>query len=207
MPLSPEQLRDFHVSLILAPSPDPPPHLHQLLNRQWRKAEKILLQIAERCQYWNPQGFSVYVAATPVYEYHDLTPSQLEQIFGQGYGPPKIDLLASLERVLQDFFYRRAHPQNAYRGEIVVAILDQEPKHRQKLIRLLVDASLRLKEEHELGVLFAQIGEDILTKGFLHALDNDLHRAGARHDIVDARQLLDLKPDSIDQFLLNALLD
>ncbi|MFN5516161.1 MAG: hypothetical protein ACK5CA_15835 [Cyanobacteriota bacterium] len=207
MALSSEQLQNFHVSFLFAPSPDPPPHLHQTLNRQWHKAEKILLQIAERCQHWNPQGFSVYVAGVPPYRYSNLTPSQLTQIFEQGYAPPRLDLLAALETVLQDFFNRRDHPHNTYRGEIILVILDQEPKHRQKLIRRLVDSSHRLHHEHELGVLFAQIGEDILTKGFLHALDNDLHRAGARHDIVDARQLLDLQPDSIDQFLLNALVD
>jgi hypothetical protein len=202
-----DSLKDFHFSLILARSPNPSPLHLKTLNRHWQKAEVILQQIACRCYEWNPRGMSVYVAATPAYRYDFLSPAQLELVFGQNYTPSKLNLCVALEMVFQDYFFRRDHPKNTCAGEIAMVVLDQEPEERQKLVRLLVDTTRRLRQENELGVLFAQLGEDNITQGFLRALDDDLHRAGACHDIVDAQHLLNLTPAGIDQFLLNALID
>jgi hypothetical protein len=65
----------------------------------------------------------------------------------------------------------------------------------------------QLDTDEELGIGFVQIGEDMIARGYLTALDNHLEEAGAKFDIVDTKLLNAIKPDSLTEFLLGVLED
>jgi len=177
------------------------------LVKAWAQAEPILLMIAEKCHHLSPNNLDVYVASNPYYCYENVLPHQLKHIFNHTYAPPEINLYEPLKVVLNNYFqYRKQGPEYVH-GQIIIVAIDCEPPNRQGLIQLLVDTTRKLEHETELGILFVQVGDCLMTKAFLQALDDHLHRAGANFDIVDTQNLIYLNPETITHFLLGALFD
>ncbi len=203
----PEQLlKNRHYTFVLARDGQTrlcaPPGLAQ----QWQTAETSLLAIADACQRFNPQGISLYIADRPFQKYEGVTREDLQVIFKQGYDAIQdFDLCETLSDMMESYFQRKA--KGEIQGEIILIVIDTEPKQRQSLIQLLVNATHRIDDEEELGIMFAQVGEDLIAQGFLQALDDDLHQAGAHCDIVDTKRLAQLKLEDIHQFLLSAIVD
>ena len=75
------------------------------------------------------------------------------------------------------------------------------------LAKLIVATSHTLEADGDLAVQFVQIGQDPNATSFLKKLDDDLVKAGAKFDIVDAKTMDDLENMSITQVLLAAVND
>ena len=198
-------LENRKFTLILARDGNPDRIAPPGLVKAWAQAEETLLMIAEKCHHLSPDNLDVYVASSPYYCYEKVLPHKLKHIFNHSYAPPEINLYEPLQSVLNDYFQYRKKGQEYHHGQIIIVAIDCEPPNRKALIQLLVDATHRLDHETELGILLAQVGDCLMTKTFLQALDDHLHRAGANFDIVDSKTLLHLNPESITHFLLGAL--
>jgi hypothetical protein len=200
-------LENRKFTLILARDGNPDRIAPPGLIKAWDQAESTLLMIAEKCHHLSLNNLDVYVASNPYYCYENVFPHQLKHIFNHAYAPPEIDLYKPLQVVLNDYFkYRKQGPEYIH-GQIIIVAIDCEPPNRKGLIQLLVDTTRKLDQETELGILFAQVGDCLMSKTFLQALDDHLHRAGASFDIVDTKTLLHLNPETVTHFLLGALFD
>jgi hypothetical protein len=200
-------LENRKFTLILARDGNPDRIAPPGLAKAWEEAEETLMMIAETCHHLSPNNLDVYVASNPYYCYEKVLPHKLKHILSHPYAPPEINLYEPLQAVLTDYFqYRKKGPEYCH-GQIIIVAIDCEPPNRKALIQLLVDATHRLEHETELGILFTQVGDCLMAKTFLQALDDQLHRAGANFDIVDSKTLLHLSPETINHFLLGALFD
>ncbi len=188
---------------------DEPPNLASSpgWSQDWQDAESILLKIAETCHHLSPNNLDVYVASHPHYCYENILPHELNHVFTHSFAPPEIDLYSPMAKVLDTYFRDRHHGPDSPQGLIIITVMDCEPPNRYAIIQLLLDAAKKVESETEIGLLFAQVGEDERAKAFLQTLDRELHRTNINFDIIDTPTLLHLNPDRINHFLLGALFD
>lgn len=177
------------------------------LEKQWNIAEESIIEIGKKCEEFDTDGIAIYIASEIVQQYKLGNSEKLREILSGDYASEKVNLLAALKAALGDYFNKKANSEAKENGEIIIVILDSEPRERRAIIKLLVQASEQIDKTEELGILFAQVGDDSLTKGFLTALDDDLERAGAKYDIVDTKSLGEMNDSEIYKFLLDAIYD
>ena len=72
---------------------------------------------------------------------------------------------------------------------------------------MIINATQKIDRDEELGISFIQIGKDKKAREYFKALDDLLEEAGAQFDIVDTITMDDLGNMSLEQVLLNALID
>lgn len=197
--------RNYTIILARGTNGSPVP-LPDLIN-QWRIAEQSLLKIAQQCERFAPEQLTIYLASEPLQKYNQANSATLAQIIQEGYALEKVYIYRALEMALAEHFQKKARGEMKKNGEIILVILDSEPSPRRPLIKLLVEAAQNIDSPQEIGILFAQVGDNLMAKGFLQALDDDLHRAGAKKDIVDTKALAQMTPEQTIDFLLGALLD
>ena len=183
-------------------SPTPPG-----LEEQWLVAQDSLITLVKKCDELDPDGITIYIASTPLQKYDHKTSDDLVEIFQGQYASDSINLLDTLQASLDSYFSRKASKLTQENGEIIIVLLDHEPKKRMALVKLLVEASKKVDNQEELGIMFAQVGDDFIARGFLNALDDDLYKAGAKFDIVDTKVLTELEESAIAEFLINTLYD
>lgn len=179
--------------------------------QRWVVAQAAVLDLAKQCEALDPDGITVYVAQ-PCAEticrfqkYSQVTSANLEQIFEENASPQRINLCEVLQAALQDYFDRKARGATKANGEIVIVLIDGEPADRMGIARVIKEATQHMDRDEELGIGFVQIGEDLLAKGFLTALDDNLKSVGAKFDIVSTRLLDKIETESLSEFLLDIL--
>ncbi|AFY70579.1 hypothetical protein Pse7367_2317 [Thalassoporum mexicanum PCC 7367] len=180
------------------------------LRKQWQVAEKSILNLAAKCEKFDPDGLTIYIADRPFRKYSHEDSCTLAMLFQDDYSTARTDLVEALKDCLQDYFDRKAQGTAKANGEMIVVILDHEPigkDCRKALVSTLVQTTHKVDRDDEIGVMFAQVGDNMIARGFLQALDDDLHLAGAKYDITDTKLLAELPQDKVTDFLLLALTD
>jgi hypothetical protein len=165
--------------------------------------------LAQKCEEFDPDGITIYISCKSrggFVEYKHTQSDRIQQIFASHYPPSELNLLDGLQLALNDYFARKSTGEAKANGEIIIVLIDGEPKNRMAIAQTIVKASQQIDRDEELGIGFAQIGDDMIAKGFLNALDNDLRTsAGARFDIVSTRSLAEIGPHSLTEFLLDVI--
>ncbi|MGK7932038.1 MAG: hypothetical protein AB4041_11480 [Microcystaceae cyanobacterium] len=177
------------------------------IEQQWQIAEKSLIKIAQQCEEFAPEQLTIYLASQPLKKYNQANSKILRQVIQEGYTFKKVYIYDAVKDVLVNHFRRKARGDMKENGEIILIILDSEPSERSALVKLLVETSKQINSPYEIGILFAQVGDNLMARGFLQALDDDLYHAGATVDIIDTKQLGELSQEQTVEFLLNAILD
>lgn len=187
--------------------------------KRWLDAYESVLTLARTCETFDPDGITVYLSSSDQanqFQCHKQVKSeQLAGIFEAHYPPETIDLLNVLERALDDYWIRKAARQTKPNGEMILVLTDGEPSDsegnslpaRMAISRLVVHATEKLERDNELGIGFVQIGDDLIARGFLAALDQNLESAGAKFDIVHTEVLEEVKAHSLTEFLLRVFND
>ncbi|HEY9906057.1 MAG TPA: hypothetical protein V6D18_00455 [Thermosynechococcaceae cyanobacterium] len=177
---------------------------------RWNEARSAILALARQCEAFDPDGITVYVSSSdltpPFKHYGQVTSDHLSQVFDENYPPQALNLLDGLKTALDSYFDRKAAGQTKRNGEIIIVLIDGEPADRMAVAHAIVEATHKLDQPQELGIGFAQVGEDIIARGFLAALDENLRStAGAKFDIVKTRVLETIEPETLTAFLLEIL--
>jgi hypothetical protein len=179
---------------------------------RWTAAEASVLNLVRTCESFDPDGITVYVACRAdtkcnFQKYDRVTSAALEQMIREHLPPAEIDLKQVLETALNDYFDRKKAGKTKANGEILLILLDGEPGDRMAVAKVIRDATQRIDSDEELGIGFVQIGQDLIAKGFLTALDDNLGSVGAKFDIVTTMMLDEILPDALTDFLLSTLHD
>jgi hypothetical protein len=202
-------LQDRDYTVIVAKSspstPVPPPGYE----RRWMEAHDAIVQLTQQCEAFDPDGITIYVSchdlpANCFRRYDDVLSGQLETVLNDNYPPKTLNLLDALKVALEDYFMRKATGTTKANGELILVLIDGEPRDRSSIAKEIAAASHQLESGNELGIGFAQVGDDLIARGFLNALDQDLKsQAGAKFDIVYTRALDEIKPECLTEFLMH----
>ncbi len=177
----------------------------------WVAAHDAVLALVSKCEALDPDGITLYISSHQepsgsFKQYRQVTPDQLESVFEANYPPESLNLLDGLQAALDSYFTRKAAGQTKPNGEIIIVLIDGEPRDRMAIVRAIVAATQKIERSQELGIGFAQVGDDLIARGFLTSLDEDLRaKAGAKFDIVKTRILETIEPPCLTQFLLDIL--
>jgi hypothetical protein len=186
---------------------EPPGHEYR-----WQNAYKSIINLINICQKFDNDGITLYAPSKESksnhfqqYKYVNL--DQIQEIIEAHYQPDELELLGVLKKALDDFFVRKAAGQTKSNGETIIVLIDGEPRDRIEVAKLIAEATAKLENGEELGIGFLQIGDDLLARGFLKALDDNLMHAGATFDIVDTKIMTEIQEHSLMQFLLDTIND
>ncbi|MGV0027169.1 hypothetical protein [Phormidesmis priestleyi] len=179
--------------------------------QRWLNAHDAIVTLAQKCETFDPDGITLYLSDCNKSEqfksYKQVKSSQITEIFEAHYPPATIDLLKVLQTIFHEFFTRKAAQQTKPNGEMILILIDGEPRNRMAISQLLIHTANQLDQDSELGIGFIQLGDDLIARGFLAALDENLKSAGAKFDIVHTEVLTDIQPHSLTEFLQNVLSD
>ena len=174
---------------------------------RWDVIQEATLGLARECQKLDPDGITVYVFAGKFKRYDDVTESKVAQIFKENFPAGGTNLDGVLQDAIDNYFQRKVNGSVKRNGEIFLVVTDGEPDDPLAVKKVIVDATHKLEKALELGISFIQIGSDPEATRFLEELDNDLERAGAKHDICDTLTFDDLEDIPMVDVLLNAIND
>ena len=178
---------------------------------RWAAAHSAIVALAQTCEDLDPDGITVYISSSTYAEgafkrYEQVSPAQADQIFQENYPPENLSLLDGLQLALDNYFTRKAAKLNKQNGAIIIVLIDGEPLDRMKIAKAIAHAADALDSNNELGIGFAHIGDDLIARGFLSALDDDLRsRFGAKFDIVHTKVFQEIDPASLTDFLRDIL--
>lgn len=179
-------------------------------DQRWLAAQLSLVTLAKKCEEMDPDGITIYISSNETQaigsfkKYERVFSGQIDQVFLENHPPASLDLAAVLQAALHDYFVRKEMAPGNSKSETIVVMTDGEPADRMTIAKAIVEATQKMERDEELGVGFVQVGDDAITSGFLHMLDEDLQAAGAKFDIVHTDLLTDLtSADALTQFLLN----
>lgn len=178
---------------------------------RWATAHDAIVELAQICERFDPDGITIYISSKDhadgcFKQYKQVTSDRIPAIFDENYPPEELNLLDGLQVALSDYFVARAANQSKPNGAIVVVLIDGEPRDRMSIVKTIVQATEQMETDEELGIGFAQVGDDLIATGFLTALDEDLRsQANAKFDIVHTRILNTTEPSSLTNFLTDII--
>ncbi len=179
--------------------------------QRWLSAHDAILSLAQTCETFDPDGITIYISSRDEVDlfkqYKQVMPNQITEIFDAHYPPDTLNLLNVLQTALDDYFTRKASAQTKLNGEMILVLIDGEPQDRMAIAKLLIQTTEKLDQDHELGIGFLQLGDDLIARGFLSALDENLKASGAKFDIVHTQVFEKVTSDSLTGFLLDVLND
>ncbi|MDX2231939.1 MAG: hypothetical protein NW220_20055 [Leptolyngbyaceae cyanobacterium bins.349] len=184
-----------------------PPHFEQ----RWTDARAAIVALTQTCEQFDPDGITIYMssknnAGGSFQQYKQVSSDQIDPIFAANYPPDELNLLEGLQLALDDYFARKAANQTKPNGAMIIVLVDGEPRDRLSVVKTIVQAAAQIERDDELGIGFVQVGDDLIARGFLNALDQDLRsQAGAKFDIVHTRVLETIEPSSLTNFLTDII--
>lgn len=179
--------------------------------KRWLDAQASMLALVEHCQKFDPDGVTIYITSSQAKDlgsfkkYEQVTIDRLEQVFQDNEPPGSFDLTEALQAALNAYFMRKQTSQAKANGETILVVTDGEPGDRMAMAKVIAEATQKLDRDEELGIGFAQIGDDAIARGFFNALDDHLRAIGAKFDIVATQVLTQIEPNCLTQFLLDVI--
>ncbi len=174
---------------------------------RWIAAQESTFALATKCEEFDPDGITVYVFSGRFKRYENVTSSKVSQVFQENDPSGTTDLAGVLKDAVDGYFQRKAMGHVKANGETILVITDGEPDDRKAVMKVIIEASLRMDRDEELAISFIQVGTDAQATRFLKVLDDELQRAGAKFDICDTITMDDMEDYSLSEILLNAIND
>lgn len=174
---------------------------------RWDAAQESTLALARKCEQFDPDGITVYLFSGRFKRYDNVTSSKVAQIFQENDPMGTTNLAGVLQDATDQYFQRKTAGQTKPNGETILVITDGEPDDRKAVMRVIIEASRHMERDEELAISLIQVGTDATATRFLKALDDELHGAGAKFDIVDTISLDDMENMTLPEVLLSAIQD
>ena len=180
---------------------------------RWQEAYDALFALIQQCQDLDPDGITLFVSCDqtketcPFRKHEQVKVDQLSEILDSNYPPDTVNLQSVLQEALDDYFSRKAAQKAKPNGEMILIFIDGEPGDRMAIAKTIIEATHQIQYDAELGIGFVQVGDDLVARGFLNALDDHLQGAGAKFDIVNTHLVEQLESIPLTEALLQVLYD
>lgn len=172
---------------------------------RWQYAQESVMSLARKCAESDPDGIDVYLFNQGFKKYENTTPDKVADLFKSEQPMGGTNFVPFLNDALENHF------KNQKRPTTIFVLTDGEPsdsaKGQKELEQLIIKSANRIEGDNELAISFIQVGEDPAASKFLKRLDDELQKAGAKFDIVDAKTADEVSNMTPDQVLAAAVND
>ena len=172
---------------------------------RWDFSKEYAQGLAHAAQKFDDDGISVVVFNDSVKVYDNVTPDVVDQVYSEQEPMGGTNTSGALKTVLDSYFERKS--SGSAKPMIIQVITDGAPNDQKAVAKVIVEASKKLDNEHEVGIQFLQFGKDEGATKFLEMLDDDLEGQGAKYDIVDAKPSEYVSSTPVVELLKQALTD
>jgi uncharacterized protein YegL len=149
--------------------------------------------LADELSKADPTGMTIAQFAGRVNVFENVTTEKLEDVFSEFRPMGNTNTKEAMEKLINILLSRRSAAGAAAKPGFIICFTDGAPDDQVGLAQVIVDATKRIKDRTELGILFVQVGNDPDAAGYLAKLNDDLTKIGAAHDIVAVCKLGDLE--------------
>jgi uncharacterized protein with von Willebrand factor type A (vWA) domain len=172
---------------------------------RWDYAQENVLAIARECMKYDSNGITVGVFNNKHKLYENVTDGNdmLKKIFQENSPGGGTDTAGAVKFVIDEYLDTRG--KTGSKPIVCIVITDGIPEDEPALVKVIVDATKKIDTREEIGLEFVQIGKDEHAKAFLHRLDDNLTKEGAKLDIVNATTCDDLGDEPIVDILIASL--
>jgi hypothetical protein len=175
---------------------------------RWRWCGAQAHDLANQLTPYVPSGLTIIPFARSYEVYPHSSAQNIADLFDNLGFQRGTRLAEPLGDRLDNYFARRGPGSKPM---LIVVITDGVPVPQyepQMVIDTLIRATKRVKDPHEVTVVFFQIGDrDLQGKFFLNELDNNLVKYGARYDIVQNVPFNHLRQVGLARALLDSIQD
>ena len=209
---SDDLLKDRDYTIIIARSGVSRERNHPWFS-EWVNAQASLIDLAKKCQEFDPDGLTIYEVSSFLIKYEHTTVNQLAEILQENNRLDQVigtdvNVVEALNDAFKNYFTRKENGELKPKGEIIIVVLDQHGIDGIGDIQtLIIKSTQQMEKNDELGLTFIQIGDDQITRNFMTGLDDYLIQVGAKFDIVDTKYWHEVKRQSVTQFLVDAIFD
>ncbi len=173
---------------------------------RWDYAKESVMAIATTLQEFDPDGISIVPFASHFQLYSNTTPAKLKEVYAENSPMGSTVLAPALQACFDDYDRSKKAGTAKANGAIVVIITDGQPSDENAVARAIVKFGNKLTHgREEFGLQFLQVGKDTEATAFLHRLDDNLAKEGAKLDIVNTIPLDDVEKLGIADALMQAL--
>lgn len=178
---------------------------------RWAYAQELTMALAAKCAEYDQDGATVGFFAKSVKLYSNITGAveQVQKIFAENEPSGSTDTALAVKTVLDQYFASKAagNVEAPAKPIILIVVTDGQPDSKEDLKKVIIDATLKMDADEEIGISFFQIGEDQNATKFLRELDDELVPQGAKFDIVDTKTTDELDNMTLTEALIAALED
>lgn len=141
---------------------------------------------ATEASKYDPDGISLYLFGAKVHAYPNVTPAQFAE---------KLNGVASLREgfTMTHLVIKAAWDEHKAKGSkqtFLLLFTDGEPSDRAAVEKSIIDITNAVADPLEFRIAFITVGErDPSLNDYLTQLDDGLKSAGAKHDIVDVKDI------------------
>ena len=171
----------------------------------WLMIENATLAIANKCEAYDLNGISIYLYADTFSIFKHVNAHQIAHIFQTNLPKGKSQLAPVLKAAIEDYFQRRTLGFSKSNGETFIVILASRPDSPEAVEDIIINAANQISHDEELAILFIQVGLDEKLRELLIKWDSNLQANGAKFDICDSIQIEQIKPNVLEELLLEAI--
>lgn len=167
---------------------------------RWKEAEEMVRSFAEFADAVDDDGITVITFGGTIKTVDGVKADVVHDIFNTQSPSGGTPLAEALQQAIAKF-------KQSSKRAFVITVTDGEPNSKQDVINTIIKCGNDLENGNEITFLFVQIGEDPNARRFLIDLDDNLTKAGAKHDIVDCITHDEANKMTFEEMLSKALVD
>lgn len=174
---------------------------------RWEICQETTFALASKVEKFDPDGLTLYTFASKFNKKDNVTSDKVKQVFLENDPNGSTALHLVLKDAFDSFLSRKKAGQLKENGEIIIVVTDGEPDDKEAVAKEIIRVTKGMDKDEELGILFAQVGNDGGARAFLKSLDDDLEKRGAKFDAVDTMTFEDIEGSNLVDVILGALND
>lgn len=176
------------------------------LTTRWNWCRKELLNLYSKGYRYFPEGITLIPFANNFAIINEARGPAIEGMFKQLTPVGGTNMAKPLAFLLDDYFRRKQRNRGRVKP-ILIAILSDGEGNAHQLREIIVRCTHAMSKPREILITFLEVDATELGRPVIHAMDNDLLRAGAKYDIVDSRSFSEINKYGLMRMLVAAIIE
>lgn len=176
------------------------------LMTRWNWCRSEMLKFYSQGAPYFPEGITLVPFANKFAIINEAREPAIKQLFNQLSPVGATNMAAPLSFLFDDYFRRKARNKGRVKP-LVIAILSDGEGNAHVLRQLITKTTHRMQYANEIKITFLAVDATSEGRPVIEALDDGLHNAEAKFDIVDSRTFEELQRYGLLRMVVAALVE